>query len=394
MAHLGHGGFYTAQLLPLAAADVDVHLVAGKVNVFIYMEIVNSISHYDTGSNDAFIVSQTVADHVAMFVARRAAGWNFCIHVNMYYPSYYDARLRSIMDSINAALRARTDIINATVDLAVDTEINQVPANFNVINSGDGIHPLDYGHLCIYDDALVVIQNLYASITIVTIPFDPATLGRLLWRFTPESANLVVDGSNNVSTWYDRSTWGFDLTAAGALRPVFSGGTVNGAGSSTMTTALSAILSFTSRVEVFAQCSLASANTILAELSTNYTAVADSFGVLTSAGNAPEMAAVGNVGTSSDIATAVAGLQKWSFILDNTVSTNQVSILLNGAPAAGQVHVDAPNTNALAPSPGRTLSVFGRAGGTLGSTASIKRLLIFGRPLTAPQRAALLAWAT
>jgi len=396
MSHLGHSGFDTSQLLPLAAADVDAFLVPGKLNIFVYMEMVNSIDHQNgAGVPPAQIVSNTVSWIQSMFTARRAAGWDKCIFVNMYYPIYYDSNptLMGVLDQITSQLLAWSGI-DQTIDIYHDPEINKFPGDTRIISSTDNLHLTDYGHQCTADLGVGTIQNVYAAATAVTLPWDPSLLkARIALRFEAAASKILFDNGLNVGTFQDKSTWAYDVTASGAARPIWdpTNGTVDGAGAALMSMTLALALTYTSRIEVFLQASIGSASTVLFEMSGNYTGVQDSFALLSTASDGPELAANGNVGASNGSASAASGLQKWSLILDNTLSTGQVQVLLNGASAPGYAHVDAPNTNVLG---SRQAFLFGRSGGSLQSTANIRRLIIFGRPLTSAERAQLLAWAT
>jgi hypothetical protein len=157
MTYLGRGGFTTAALLPLAAADVDAFLVDGKANVFLYMNIINGLT--------AAEVNQTIEDHRQMYLQRRAAGWDFIIAYTLYYVAYFTAEERAGEDLVNQAHRdwVGTGLLDGVVDIANDSRfaVTGPPGVSDVVD--DNVHPNNLGHSYIAEDSLPVINGLYAS---------------------------------------------------------------------------------------------------------------------------------------------------------------------------------------------------------------------------------------
>lgn len=393
----GHSGNWTGEMLGQATDDVAAYVDPNAVNVFLYLEVVNSMNHYiGIGMSTAAAATQAIADHRAMFALARAAGYQGIGSYTFYHPDGYGANALQCIDLINTGLRAMLadGTIDFLIELATAPEF-QVTGAGSTTMSGDGLHPNDNGHQCMADRTLAPLRAFYEGQTAATHTFLPTDVGNCLWWYEADAAWLVKDGSNNVSTLKDRSSWAFDLTAAGALRPVYvpsnaafgNQPTVNGL-ASTMTSALSVDLTFTKTVHIVNLYTCASSNTVVCELSTNSASQTTAFRVQS---NPPGIFAPGNVGLSQATATAPGAAKSVSFVLDNTVSTAQCNLLVEAVTAPGIARVDAPNTNAFG---SFTLSLFGRAGGALPSNMSLAASIAFSRKLTGPELAQVLAYLT
>lgn len=395
--YTGHSGNWTYEMLGLASGDVDPFIDTTAVNIFLYIEVINSVSFYFSvgfgGSVPSVIATQVIKDHRAMFLGRRAAGFQYVVAYTMYAIYGNSSLFYQALALVNQGLRdMQTEgVIDVIVDLATDPRFAVTGPAGTVPYVADGIHPTDAGHQVIADLTLPVVRALYEGATGNTHVFRPTDIGNCLWWYEADVSWLVKDGSNNVSTLKDRSSWVFDLTAAGALRPVYNPSnaafgnqpTID-AVSATMGTALSLNPSFAQTLQVINLYKCTSSNTIVCEYSANAPTHTDAFQITS---GPPTINATGNVGLSRAIASAVTVPQSISFILDNTVSTSQCNILVEALTAPGISRLDAPNTNVLGTYP---LFMFGRSGGSLPSTMSLAASLAFYKKLSVPELASVL----
>lgn len=404
-ASIGHSGFRTggpaqdptACLYPLAPTEVDPLIKPGMLNILLYMEMINSITHYQAGSPPAAqVTANVIADMTAFYQARRDAGWKngnliggWCMVPEAPWPVQYQQCAVDV-----SAWHRGTAISSGLIDFVVDPTVDSEYAT-GIAAQPDGIHPNDYLMQVLADYGYAAVLQQYAAHTGSTAAWDPMLIGRIAFRYEAARPWLIYNGdTRKVSSWADRSTWGYDLSAAGGLQPTWNaaGPSVDGSGS-TMVTGINVDLTYTKKLEVFAVIKDASTSGIICEFGNNYTSLADAFAVQTDASGKIQIAEVGAVGVSSATADAIAGTKHVTWGLDNTASTNQGNIIVDGAAAPGLVRVDAPNANAFGTHP---LSVLGRAGGTLTSTMSIGVLIAFAGaavPLSPAQRAQLISWA-
>jgi len=403
MRYLGHPSQYTAQILPQAAADIDAFVDPTKINIFIYIEVINSVSHYmaGLGQDTATAAANAIVDHMLMFSLRKAAGFQKCIAYTMYHPFGFDGPQNACVDLINAALRAAVGggIIDAVVDIAATAEprftVTGPPGTSLTVS--DNTHPTDYGHAIMADRGRPVIQAIYESAGGPLHSYTPLSNGDLLAWYEAAPANVTQDVSQKVSLWKDLSSWGYDLSAAGALRPTFNA--ANGlygsrptvdAASNCMTTALNVDLSYTRNFEIVMLFTCSSTATIMGEFSSLYSSFTDSW-IMQYHNNStgPEITAIGNVGPSVCRAPTPTTVKAVSLIVDNTLSSGQARILSEGVLVPSIVQIDGPNTNRFGL---RTLNLFARAAGIAPSTMSCAAFLMFSRILTTPERTALLAY--
>lgn len=414
---IGHGGFRTGhagdgsgnQLFPLAPTEIDPLRKAGQVNFLLYEEVINSIGWYQTasgGSLDSFTAtSTTIADYAAYLAARRAAGWTpankaYIGACTMYPVAYFptipifpaNQDYRQSCRDVNAAIRSGLDLDFLMAEFELDALTGHDPIDNRIYSSSDNLHPTDWGHQLYADRIIRTIYAQYALRTGFSLPWDPRLLGNIIFRYEADRGQIVYTGDTNaVSSWTDKSTWAYDLSAAGALRPTWNAAnkSVDGAGGATMTTALTADLSFASQLEAFAVYHCSSVGTIVVEYSPDYTSVANAWAITGDTAGAPAIIEKGNLGNSYAIGSSFPGMKAASLILDNTKSSGQGDVLLDGGEAS-VTRVDAPNTNAFGQ---YKLSVFGRAGGSLGSTMQLDTLIVFSAPLSSSDRSQLLSWA-
>lgn len=395
-SYMGHSGNWTGEMLGQAWGDVAVFADPNAINIFLYMEVVNSVNHYiGVGYTTAAAATMAIADHRAMFLLARRAGFSIVGSYTFWHPDGYGSNALQCIDLINQGLRdmLADGTLTFLVDLAVDPMFAVTGPGSPTISS-DGLHPSDNGHQCIADRTLAPMRAAYEAMVGNTHSFLPTDVGNCIWWYEADAAYLTKDGSNNVSQMKDRSSWAFDINAAGALRPVYNASnaafgnqpTVNGL-ASTMTTTLTLDLSTTKTVQVINLYTCASSNTIVCELSTNSASQTTAFRVQS---NPPGVFAPGNVGLSQATATAPGAAKSVSFIIDNTVSVAQCDMLVEGITAPGIVRVDAPNTNLFGAA--FTLSLFGRSGGALPSNMALAASIAFSRKLTGPELVQVLAY--
>lgn len=391
----GHSGNWTGEMLGQARDDVDLFVDPTKINIFLYIEVVNSVNHYiGVGYTTAAAATQAIADHRAMFQRARDAGYRIIGSYTFYHPDGYGSNAIQCIDLINQGLRDM--LTDKTIDFLVDLQVHpefQVTGTGSTTISSDGLHPSDNGHQRIADLTLGPMRAAYERESGLSHVFRPTDIGQCIWWYEADAAYLTKDGSNNVSQMKDRSSWAFDINAAGALRPVYNASnaafgnrpTVDGL-ASTMTSALSLDLTFTKKAHIINLYTCASSNTIVCELSTNSASQTTAFRVQS---NPPGIFVPGNVGLSQATATAPGAAKSISFTLDNTISSAQCDMLVEAVAAPGIARVDAPNTNALG---SFTLSLFGRSGGSLPSNMSLAASLAFSRKLTGPELAQVLSY--
>jgi hypothetical protein len=406
---LGHGGYRTGQassgtglqLAPLAATEVDPFIQAGKVNIHLYMETINSVTWYQSTSggslSPAATTAQTIADLTAYFLARRAAGWKngnligtYCMYPLPFWTTAYQ---QCVLD-INTWIRTTAialGLIDFYVDLMADPELAARTAT--TLNQSDLTHPTDYGHLIIYDLTLPALLAAYESQPSTLVhTWTPALLQRMLfWVGMEQFGKFVLwDGSGKVFQLTDQSGWGYNFAASGALRPTWNrvNKSVDTSGGQAMTTSLNVEMDYAQRVNVFANYNCTSTATVMAELGPNATTNTDAW-VITNETGGPKIASYGNVGQSNARASTVATTSNLLFTIDHSISSGQGNLLLEGAPAPGLTRTDAPNTNFLG---NHAISVFGRATGLVPSTAQTRLMLASTKSITAADITNLLAY--
>lgn len=400
MSHLGHPGYRTDQLLPLAPAEVDAYLVVGKINIFIYMEIVNSIAFWLPTLGVGPTITHLLATHLQMALERKVAGWDYVILYTNYPGATYTDDAKTVLAGVNAGLKAMVGggIVDAVVDLAADPRF-QVPIGLPSVV--DGLHPSPYGHACLSDISLPVLYR--AAEIRYRAPqhqWSPLDIGEVMFWYEADAAYLTKDGSNNVSELQDRSPWRYHLGASGALRPVynpahvaFSGKpTVDGA-ASCMTSTRVVDVTYTKKVYLVMLYRATTSGTILSELSANSTSNALTWRLVSTSVGAggPEVDDNGNVGTSyarSPLPTSPQ-VKSVSFLVDHTTNPDQCKVLSEGVLVPGQAHADAPNTSYFG---SFALNVFGRQGGSLTSGMSLAAYIGFSRVPSSPELTTLLSY--
>lgn len=415
---IGHGGYRTGhvgdgsgnQLFPLAPTEIDPLRKAGQLNFLLYEEVINSIGWYQSGPGGALdsgpTTTLTISDMNAYFAARRAAGWtsanqSYIGACTMYPVAYFPAGppsfpvtqdYRQSVRDVNTYVRGLTATDFLMAEFELDALTGHDPIDNRIYSSSDNLHPTDWGHQ-LYADR--IIRNIYAQYALrtgISLPWDPRLLGNIIFRYEADRGSIVYTGDTHlVSAWSDKSTWAYDLSASGAARPTWNAPnkSLDGTGATAMTTALTADLSFTSQLEAFAVYHCSSTGTIVVEYSPDYTSVSDAWALTGDVAGAPCIIEKGNVGVSNAIGSTFPGIKAVTFLLDNTKSSGQGDILIDGVEATA-TRIDAPNANALGK---YKLSVFGRAGGSLGSTMQLDTLLVFSAPLSSVDRAQLISWA-
>lgn len=396
LSYVGHPSQYTLQMLPQAAADVDAFYVPGKINIFMYMEVINSVSYYmaTLGQSAATAATNALADHMAMFAGRKAAGYQVCIAYTMYQPFGFSAQNMACVDLINAGLRAAVGggVIDAVIDIAATADprftITGPPGTSLVV--ADNTHPNDFGHQCIADDSMA---SIYAQYTLRGGPshlFTPNDLTQLLFWYEADTTSATFDTSNNVSLLKDKGSWLFDMSASGAARPkwnannaLYGGKPTIDAFNSCMTTALNVDLTYTKTFQIILLYQCTNTGTIMFEHSSSYSTHSDAFLFqYHNVSTGPEITTSGNVGNSIVRTTGPTNVRSVSFIVDNTVSTNQCVILDELAVASGTFPIDAPNTNLGGLYP---MNIFARNGVIAPSTMSLAAALCFSRKLSTPE---------
>lgn len=404
---LGHGGFRTGhfpddgtgnQLCLLAASEVDPKIVGGKCNMLVYTEVINSTAYYSqlgglfATYTPAQVTALVISDLTAYFTARRAAGWtrangNLIIATAMNLVPFgleTDAQRQCISD-VNTWLKTTAialALIDYFVDMESDPEIGfQKPQNVLTIgNGGDNLHPIDYGHLIYFDGHYPVILQAYASIVgAKSMPWTPLSLPRLQWwvGMEQQGQSVLWDGAGKVFQMNDQGTWKFNFTATGAQRPSWNrvNKSVDSAAGNVMTSLLNvgdcgnpAHDPYSKRINVFACYSCTSTSTVICELGTNPPAGTTAWSVTNETGG-PKVASYGNIGQSNATASSLSGTKNVVFTMDHNLGLSQGNLLVEGAAAPGLARTDAPNSNYLGVLP---VSLFGRSGGTLGSTMQLR----------------------
>lgn len=400
-SYTGHPSQWTAQMLPQAAADVDAFVVANKVNIFMYMEVINSVSHYmaDLGQNKATAAVNAIADHLTMFTARKAAGYQICIAYTMYHPFGFNSDQNDCCDLINQGLRNMVGhgILDAVIDLAIDPRFAITGPPGTSLTIADNTHPTDFGHQVIADLSRPVLQNLFHATGAPLPVWSPNDLGQVVWWYEADPSWVVFDVSNKISQLTDRTSWLFHLTAAGANRPTWNTGNVLWGGmpsidaaSNVMSTALTVDMSYTKSFEIVHAFRCTTTGGIMAEFSASSGGFADTWlmqwaAVLTG----PHMTTFGNVGNSILRSTGPTTPSTISFTVNNNVSVHQCDGFSEGTTVPGAFYIDAPNTNLFG---NRTLYMFARSGPIAPSTMTMAISICFSRVLTGPERTLLLAY--
>ena len=397
MSHEGFGGYATAigtnQLAPLAAVHVDAYLDPTKYNVHLYIETINSVSWYmnSLGQTAAQAGPNVLADMLAYFAARRAAGWDKLIAFAFFHPAGQTGY--AAIDYVNTGLFAAkaSGLIDDVVDMSLDARI---PAN-----SADTIHPNDFGYQLIADLTLPVLQRVYEKLP--GVPghiFSPAEVGQLLWWFEADTSTVTRDSDNNVSVLSDKSGWGFDLLASSAARPHWNASNPNDwrrkptidASSHVMTSGVNLDLSFTKQIYIIHLYSAGSG--LMVEFGSNAGLVADAFALYhASAATGPEINAKGNAGTSYARANNPDMPRMISFSIDNTGPTPQCGVTNEGVVMPGLAVSNAGNSNFFGSA--RRLSFFGREGGAGPfSVMSLGASIAFSQIPTAAQLSKVFAY--
>lgn len=402
LTYVGHPGQWTAQMLPQAAADVDAFYDPNKINIFLYIEVINSVSHYmvDLGMTATAAAPLIIADHLSMFSGRKTTGFQICLAYTMYHPFGFNAQQMLCVDLINQGLRDAVGggVLDGIIDIAVDSRFAVTGPPGTSLTVDDNTHPTDFGHQIMADIGTPIIQAKYEALGGVAHPYLPSSIGQLLWWYEADPAFVTFDGSNRISLVKDRSGWVYDLSAAGAARPTWNSSNILYGSKPTidtvnncMTTALNVNMSFTKSFEVVWLFQCTNANAIIMELSSNSSSFADTFlAQFHNATTGPEITTYGNVTNSIARATGPTTVKMVSFSVDNTVSTNQCNLLSEGATAPGITHIDAPNTNFFG---NRPLNLFARNGVVAGGTMSTGICIAFSKILSPTERAGLLAYA-
>lgn len=402
LSYTGHPSQWTAQMLPQAAADVDAFVVGGKVNIFLYMEVINSVSHYmvDLGMNSSDAAVAAIADHATMFTARRAAGYDICIAYTMYHPFGFNASQNTCCDLINAGLRAMVGTtLDAVIDVAVDPRFAITGPPGTSLTVADNTHPNDHGHQVIADLSLPVIYPIYDHAGGPTHVYSPNDISELIWWYEADINNVTFDISNKISLIKDKGTWLYDLSGTGAQRPtwnagnsLYSGAPSIDAASNCMTTALNVDLTFTKTFQIVWLFKCTNTGPIMMEHSSNAGAHTDAW-LLQYINNSTgsEMTDFGNVSNSVCRTTGPTTARVMSFIVDNTITTGQINILDELVNAAGRLQIDAPNTNLWGTYP---LNLFARNTTISPGTISMAACFCFSRKLTTPELTTLIAYIT
>lgn len=163
----GHPGYTVDDLAPLAASEVDSNIVAGKLNICLMLEVINTIGHYvgTLGQDGTTAGNNALADHLAYYAARKAAGWDVVIAYCVWVPfdSQSDPNRVTAYGIVNAGLAAAVGggSIDAVVRLDQDSRL--VPTSLSPTTYfADGTHPSDAGHQVIADLTAPVIEAKYA----------------------------------------------------------------------------------------------------------------------------------------------------------------------------------------------------------------------------------------
>lgn len=402
-SYLGHPSQSTRDMLPQAAADVDAYVVADKINIFMYMEVINSVSYYMAGPpglGKVAAAAAAIADHLTMFAARKAAGYQIGIAYTMYHPFGFNADQNDCVDLINQGLRDAVGHgigINAVIDVGVDPRFAITgPPGVSVVVS-DNTHPTDYGHQIISDLSLPVVRSLFHATGAPLPTWVPNDLGQLVWWYEADPSFVVFNLSNKVTQWTDRTSWLFHLTASGANSPTWNASNATWSGKPSidaaanwMTTALNVDMSYTKTFEMVLVYQCTNTGPIVAEFSNSSSSFADTWiiqyaNILTG----HHLVTFGNVGNSFARTTGPTTPRAVSFCVQNVSPTNQVSVLDEGTTAAGLVQGNAPNTNLFGLRP---LNLFARSGNVAPATMTTVFCACFSRVLTGPERTQLLAY--
>lgn len=404
MRYLGHPSQWTAQMLPQVAADIDAFIDPNKINIFVYLEVINSVSHYmaELGQDKVTAAANALADHMTMFAGRKAAGFQKCIAATMYHPFGFNTLQNDCVDLINAGLRAAVGggVIDGLVDYAATAEprftITGPPGTSLTVS--DNTHPTDYGHAIMADRLRPVIKAMYeAGGGPVVNTYSPFSIGDIVCWYEAKASNVTFDVSNKVSLWKDLSSWAYDLTAASTLRPTWNPSNAGygsmptiDAAANCMNTALNVDMTYTKNFEIVMLYNCSATSAIMAEFSNNSGSFADTFIVqYHNNSTGPEITTFGNVGNTVVRAPTPITVKSVSLSIDYNLSTQQGKVYSEGVIVPSLVQIDAANTNRFGLRP---FNLFARSAGVSPATMSVAALFIFSRILTAPERTALLAY--
>lgn len=177
VTYLGHPGFGTDALLPLASSEVDSAYDAAADNYFIIYEVLN-----DCGFLTA---AQAAANIRRMCEERTAVGW-IPIAATTYQVDSLGTQGTTKVAAANTIIRADyTEYAYALAD--IETDVPELDGGSNPTYSDDAVHPTDAGHALI---AAVMLDAIAAAVTAYEAPAGTATVSSV----TPSMGFRLASG--------------------------------------------------------------------------------------------------------------------------------------------------------------------------------------------------------